>query len=530
MPDPLSITTGVFALLSVAFTVTKELKKLHDGATVVQRTISELENDVSGLTRVLESMRDAFGRITAEHGTGHIANLWDNVAKSIEDGKRILGELAALIQDISKESKFLDDHRKQLRLNRAEDKIRSFRVHIQSYRDTLHISLQAILLWNQTSYQKQVDQVLPNLSDLHNEVRRIAKDLNQRIDLLQKLMQSQVQQDVAQVTAMSNLQDCVWAAASTISSATTIITSQHGDEGDSTVAASDFGDCFPLHHNLAMRRWMDSHTVYEYEETVVQAPRPESIADVPAFGEADSGADSDAELENEMMRLLVDRGKQKLAAGDTQGAEKMLHNCLSRTTATGRTAKNEQGRIRLEAVEHLYDIFFSQQRWSSAQDMLLQQMAIKARLTGQQDAEYFTDVLKFAKLMMEQNDTAAAHLHARRALRGFKKLHQIDETKACLSLLISLCELDNSENDVELYTIMLDDLSHAGGHADVSAGATDGIPGEEIPGEEIPGEDVETRLDNDKPLRIGIDDPCRIIIPLVRMLKPKLYIMSSSTY
>jgi hypothetical protein len=75
MPDPLSITTGVLTLLQITVTVVNELKKLHDGASVVHQTISDLANNVDSLRIVLESMRDTFEGITALHGSGHIASL-----------------------------------------------------------------------------------------------------------------------------------------------------------------------------------------------------------------------------------------------------------------------------------------------------------------------------------------------------------------------------------------------------------------------------------------------------------------------
>ena len=198
----------------------------------------------------------------------------------------------------------------------------------------------------------------------------------------------------------------------------------------------------------------------------------------------------------------------------------MLRNCINRNSATRRTAKHEQNRIRLEAVQALYFIFCDGERWASAQDMLVRKMEIKARVTGQQDAEYFGDVLTLAKLMMEQNDTGGAQLHARRALKGFKKLHEVDEIKACLSLLINLCEMDNSENDLEIYTIMLDDMSHAEGHSNVPTGATDVNS----------GENDEPQVESEKPVRFGIDDPCSIIIPVVSMLEPDHYPLCYFTY
>ena len=456
MPDPLSISTGVLALLQITITVANELKKLHDGASVVRQTISELANNVDSLKVVLESMRDTFESITALDGSGHIATLWNNVARSIEDSKGVLGQLESLVQDINRETSFLDEYRKQLRLNRAEARIAGFRVHVQSYRDGLQLSLQAIILWNQTSYQRTADQVLPNLSDLHHDVRRIASDLNGRIDILQAMVGSQ--QDETQVVAMSNLRECVWAAASTISSATTIIISALEDDDDRMALASDFGDCFPPQHNLAMRRWIDSRTVYEYDDMAEQAQPPQSVANVAVNDDIDEGPDSDAELESEMTRVLLENGKQKLFTADTKGAEKMLRRCLIRLTTVEPTRRNQQIPVHLEVLDYLYRICAEQQRWDAAQEMLFQRMAVRERLTGKPDSAFLSDVLSLARLMMNQKDTTGAQLHARRALKGFKKLQRNEETRNCLVLLIELCESDGNDNDAVAYAVMLEEL------------------------------------------------------------------------
>lgn len=83
--------------------------------------------------------------------------------------------------------------------------------------------MQTIILLNQLSYSKSTEmKVLPSLNELHDDVRRIALDLNQRIESLQATVYTP--QDQRQVTAMSNLLDCVRSAASTISSASTAVT------------------------------------------------------------------------------------------------------------------------------------------------------------------------------------------------------------------------------------------------------------------------------------------------------------------
>ena len=459
MPDPLSIATGAFALLQVTVKVANELKKFHDGVTVVNTTIALLTADVESLTRVLESMRHVFEGITAEHGTGHIATLWDNVARSIEDGTDVLRRLNSLVQDISVETKFLDAQRKQLRLNRSEDRISGFRIYIHSYRDGLQLSLQAVILWNQMTFQSSAQNILPNilpnLIELHNDVRRIAHLLNERIELLQTTARSN--EDETQVVAMSNLRECVKAAASTISSSSTVITS--GQEGDNkqTIAASNFGDCFPPEDNLAMRRWMESRTVYEYEEINIRPP--ESVADVPAaLEETDGGSDSDADLENEMTRLLLKSSKQKLSEGNSKAAEKMLRNCLGRLAVTRLPGREEVISLRLDVVEDLYQIYLDQERWSEAQDMLSKKMGLQERFSREQDSRFFTNVMSLATLMLKQDDTPGATLHARRALKGFKKLHDPSGIKSSLSLLIEICEASGNEDDAEAYNIMMENL------------------------------------------------------------------------
>ncbi|KAK5163776.1 uncharacterized protein LTR77_010450 [Saxophila tyrrhenica] len=461
MPDPLSIATGVLALLQVTGFVASELKKFHDGSSLANKTLSDLHRDLESLNRVLESMRNAFEHITAEQSgtTGHVGALWDNVARSIQDSKDVMRELQNLLIEINKDASFLDEHRKQLRLKRAEERITRFRLHIHSYRDGLQLSMQTIILVNQMSYSKSAeDKVLPSLSQLQDDVRRIAVGLNQRIVGLRGTPgtpQDDVQQQVA---AMSNLRDCVRSAASTISSATTVMTARRLDDD----AKSDLADYFPAEQSLAMQRWMESQTVCEYgEDSAVHYPPPQSVADVPVF-EGDGDADSDDELQDEIVRLLYESGMAKLRAGDTSGAERSLRNCLNRLRQAGigrpGSALGQQSETLRLVVTRLCDIFHSQQRWIECQDVLSQKLALIERLSGTKDLEYFRDSILLANVMKELDDTAAAQLHARRALKGCRKLQDTVGVDASLVLLIDLCEADGNENDRDAYATMLETL------------------------------------------------------------------------
>jgi hypothetical protein len=312
MPDPLSITNGVVALLKVTWTVTTELQKFHADVSVVKESIGGLQRDVDGLTCVLGSMRHTFANITAEHGTGIVAAHWSNIAKSVVDGQDLLLQLHDEVQKIDKKTTILDGPRIQLRLNLAEDRISGFRVHIQAYRDALQLSLQTIILSNQMSQQKSTDLLIPNLSDLQTDVRRLAMEFNQKIDSLQATVLSQ--QDQVKLTAMSNLRNCIRSSASIMSSATTVIASQRGVQPPNiTVPGFDFGDCFPM-DGIALNRWMDSNTVYEYDVTTSNAP-PQSVANVPIIGDSDPGAalDSDSDFESDITTALLESGKSRRA-------------------------------------------------------------------------------------------------------------------------------------------------------------------------------------------------------------------------
>jgi hypothetical protein len=151
------------------------------------------------------------------------------------------------------------------------------------------------------------------------------------------------QQDQVKLTAMDNLRNCVRSSVSIMSSASTAIASQRGAQPPNvTVPGSDFGDCFPM-DGIALNRWIDSDTVYEYDVTTSNAP-PQSVADVPIIGNSDPGAasDSDSDFESDITTALLESGKSRRASGDLKAAEKLLRNCLSRATpAQSKTTKKQ---------------------------------------------------------------------------------------------------------------------------------------------------------------------------------------------
>ncbi|KAF2159529.1 hypothetical protein M409DRAFT_30004 [Zasmidium cellare ATCC 36951] len=458
MPDPLSIVTGVAALLQSTWTVSVELKKFYDGVTVVKQSIQDLQQDVDGLSDVLGSMRTTFAVITAEQqtGTGHVASHWGNVSKAIVKGKDMLDQMVELVLDIGQTKKFLDGPRKQLRLNMAEERLTAFRGHIRSFQDTLQLSLATIILSNQEAYQKTNAQLLPNLGQLSRDVRKIAHDLD-AIKASQNSTPSP--QERIRAELLSSTRDCVQSAASIISSST--ITGQQDDDARSVVADSNYGDCFPAEQIPAIDRYMRSDTVHGFEEMTPRAA-PQSVIDVPTWSdESEGSSESESDVEIDLVDSLLEEGKQEAAVGDFKAAKESFSNCLKRLPAVDSTRKHDVAK-RLDVLSCLLDAYKTEQNWLEAQKVLTQRIELRKHLLRTDDADYAHDVYLLACVMHESHDRVEAQLHARRAWARFKRLKQENGVRRCLLLLIAISTADNNVGDVKAYTVT---LKRMGGNA-----------------------------------------------------------------
>lgn len=421
MPDPFSISLGVVALLQLTYSAGNSLRKFINDAAVVDITLENLENEINGLARVLESMRVTFEKIEVEEDTGHVAAHWRNVAQSLEDGKGVLRQLEDQILSIGEESNFLSGFRRQHRLNTHKNRIAVFRLQIQSYRDGLQLSMQTIILWNQVSQQNTDSQVIPLLNDLQNEVRRIALDMNQRIETLEALAVSE--QDQNQVDAMENLRHCVQSAASLVSSASTIVLTTAENEATAVMLTSDFGDCFPVERKFAMQRWIQTRTVTATEDPEPQAA-PGSMIDIADDGDDnddEGSSDSEADLDYQLRSALLENAQQKMQEGDLDVAERLFRNCLSRLSAL--QAAKPSSKIAssyLDVTESLLQLYTQQKNWTEAQSVLQRRLASRKHKVGSEDTNYLGDVLRLARTIYSGGNMAEAQLQARRALSKFQ--------------------------------------------------------------------------------------------------------------
>jgi DNA repair exonuclease SbcCD ATPase subunit len=147
MVDPLSITASVASILGVCINVSIQLRTFLKGASEVRTTVTAMLTDVKALRHVLQSMEDTFEAMDSdEPQTGHIGMHWDNLSRSLNDGKESLDRLENLLRDANKDVAIFDTLRRQARLKTVGEQLVNFRQEVQTYKDALQLSLQTIIL------------------------------------------------------------------------------------------------------------------------------------------------------------------------------------------------------------------------------------------------------------------------------------------------------------------------------------------------------------------------------------------------
>lgn len=149
MADPLSITTGVVALLTTCLKTGAAVKEFYNGAAIAGLRVKGLLSDVESFAQALQMMRETLEQENVQlslHSTGHIGNHCSNLSISIQDGQNTLIQLQITLDKVNKSVSILDGARKHLRLQAAAQEITMLQQQIRSYRDTIQLSLQTVIL------------------------------------------------------------------------------------------------------------------------------------------------------------------------------------------------------------------------------------------------------------------------------------------------------------------------------------------------------------------------------------------------
>jgi hypothetical protein len=316
--------------------------------------------------------------------------------------------------------------------------------------------------WNQVTFQESTDKILPNLDELHHAIRRIAFDINNRMANLQSLVEANTKDD--HIQTLKNLRNCVQSAASVVSSASTTLGVNHLDQFSVTYG-SDFGDCFPSEPGETMLRWISSNTVYEFENdrdadfaqggrtaSEMRIQKPDETVDTDQ-------SDSDTDLELEMVQALLKQGQEMLAAEDFKGAERHFRNCLSRASLNGSLASMHRT-PKSEIVVLLLKTYRQQKKWSEAQSLLMEKIALESRGAGGDNSEILSDMLVLVDILLEKRAHAEALLYGRRALKGYRRLGSSGTfgVERALRVLMQICRADGNVDEEDAYGAMLSDF------------------------------------------------------------------------
>jgi len=150
MADPLSIVAGVVGVLTACVQVSTALKDFYDASATADTKVRGLLTDVRSFAQVLELMKDTLEQEQIKsllQATGHIRNHWTNLSISLRDGQNTLVQLQEALEKVNKNVSVLDGPRKHLRLKGASEEIGIFQRQIRSYRDTMQLSLQTVILY-----------------------------------------------------------------------------------------------------------------------------------------------------------------------------------------------------------------------------------------------------------------------------------------------------------------------------------------------------------------------------------------------
>lgn len=149
MADPLIITTGVVALFTYCGKWIIEIKLFSQGTDAVNATINGLLSDIGGFKKVVQALDDTLSQPKyqpVKNATGYLGSHWKNVARRIDGGGKTVAQFYTLLRSINCKKSVLSDSRKYLRLKSSSEHIAIFRSQIQSYKDTLQLSMQTIIL------------------------------------------------------------------------------------------------------------------------------------------------------------------------------------------------------------------------------------------------------------------------------------------------------------------------------------------------------------------------------------------------
>jgi hypothetical protein len=147
--DPISIATTSATLVSTCTKLWGYINKIQN----VDTTVQVLQLEITSLSQVLGSIGSSFNdptlaKAALEKQTGHEAQHWQLVKRSMEDCKGTLASLERILEGVTKVSGGLFRRPKtQIKLDMKAVEIALFQQRLTAYRQTMQLSLQMITVY-----------------------------------------------------------------------------------------------------------------------------------------------------------------------------------------------------------------------------------------------------------------------------------------------------------------------------------------------------------------------------------------------
>jgi len=163
--DPISIIAASATLIRLCATTGGYIFTFVSNARNIDIAITTLGVEINSLSQVLTSINDSFSdnalaNAALSSQTGHEAQYWRNVQRSMDDCKGTLENLVRILENVRRGSGgFLARARSQINLGMNSAEITSLTQQIAAYRQTMQLSLQLITMY--TSLTNTAYRIVP---------------------------------------------------------------------------------------------------------------------------------------------------------------------------------------------------------------------------------------------------------------------------------------------------------------------------------------------------------------------------------
>jgi Fungal N-terminal domain of STAND proteins len=151
--DPISIVSASAGLVVTCYKLTSAIYSFVDKTQTVDTAVRVLGIEIESLSHVLRSISTSFSdpslaKAAVSTQTGHEAQHWENVERSMRDCKDTLERLQQVLENVNKgDSGFLWRPKKAIKLNMKAERIALLKQEIAAYRHTMQLSLQLITVY-----------------------------------------------------------------------------------------------------------------------------------------------------------------------------------------------------------------------------------------------------------------------------------------------------------------------------------------------------------------------------------------------